>query len=154
PARTSAAAHRTPRHANLFRAAPREISTVSFHFADVQHIAPSRWRNRFMPAHRFSIGQFECLIVKAGGKPLPLSYLLASVPEDQLEQATRADGIDPQALDFSMNILVVNTGRQSILIDTGVGDSNLPEKLRTEGIDPAAINTVVVTHGHGDHVGG
>jgi glyoxylase-like metal-dependent hydrolase (beta-lactamase superfamily II) len=105
-------------------------------------------------AHRFHIGQFECLVVQDHEELFPITRLLPNVPQDEIEQILRQHGYDPQALPFSMNILLVNTGRRLILVDTGIGKNSLPEKLQSQGIDPAAIDTVVVSHGHGDHVGG
>jgi glyoxylase-like metal-dependent hydrolase (beta-lactamase superfamily II) len=107
-----------------------------------------------MPAHRFRIGQFNCLIVEAMRETLAISSLLADVPKEDIEQAARQQGLDPEALDFSMNILLVDTGRHRVLIDSGIVKSNVPEMFKAEGIDPATIDKVVVTHGHGDHVEG
>ena len=64
-----------------------------------------------MPTHRLKIGQIECVIVQERKEEFPLDSLLPSIPADQLEQAARQEGLDPQALDFSINILVVRSGR-------------------------------------------
>jgi glyoxylase-like metal-dependent hydrolase (beta-lactamase superfamily II) len=34
------------------------------------------------------------------------------------------------------------------------GAGNLPEVLQENGVEPASIDRVIITHGHGDHVGG
>src|SRR5260370_3530924 len=61
------------------------------------------------------------------------------------------------------NPLVVDTGRQRILVDTGFGEKlgpsfgSFPEleaNLRRAGITPESIDLVATSHGHLDHIGG
>lgn len=54
---------------------------------------------------------------------------------------------------------MVDTGRQRVLVDTGAGGmapttGNLIPNLQAEGIAPEEIDTVILTHGHPDHIGG
>ena len=63
---------------------------------------------------------------------------------------------------LEQNITVVNTGSNLAIIDTGMGASKmfgdnqgrLPANLKAAGIDPAAIDTVILSHCHPDHAGG
>ena len=62
-------------------------------------------------------------------------------------------------LGFSVNILLVETGAKRVLIDTGNGldpadPGRLLDTLRKANITPESIDTVVITHYHGDHIGG
>src|SRR5262245_13573780 len=108
------------------------------------------------PAHRFRIGQVECLVFKVGGGPRTLKSFLSSIPDSDLEQAAQEYGLDPNDVDFSLNVPLFKLGSQIILVDTGLppGQSDLPSQLRAEGIDPAAINLVIISHTHMDHMGG
>jgi glyoxylase-like metal-dependent hydrolase (beta-lactamase superfamily II) len=60
----------------------------------------------------------------------------------------------------SVNAFLVNTGAKLILIDTGAGNAFGPtlgfavRNLKAAGYDPADVDKVLLTHMHGDHLGG
>lgn len=93
---------------------------------------------------RLDIGGFRCRVISDG---------TIEVPAPPLSGAGRGELMD-------VSCLLMENGRQKILIDTGCGDGfqasagKLVQNLRKEGIDPADINTIIYTHGHTDHVGG
>jgi len=105
-------------------------------------------------AHRFPVGEFECFVIQDKEQKLPVSFLLSDGPKDELERVARQHNINPDSIDFSINILVVKIGSHVILVDTGQADESLPDKLKAIGVDAAAIDRIIVTHGHGDHVNG
>jgi glyoxylase-like metal-dependent hydrolase (beta-lactamase superfamily II) len=120
-----------------------------------EELVPSRYALR--------IGEIEVLVVSDGVLPLPTKML-----GHNADPAVRAAWLDdmflPQdAFDWSLNVVVVRTGSQTILIDAGLGldpDLNLPragqlvKRLEAAGIDLASVTDVVLTHMHMDHVGG
>lgn len=52
------------------------------------------------------------------------------------------------------NALVVEAGATRILVDCGFGPRELSRRLGRLGLAPTDIDAVLVTHEHGDHVGG
>ena len=68
---------------------------------------------------------------------------------------------DPHVPDVADTGFLVNTGKQLILVDVGAGTwwgggafGRLAGSLRSAGYTPEAVNLVLVTHLHSDHVGG
>jgi glyoxylase-like metal-dependent hydrolase (beta-lactamase superfamily II) len=51
------------------------------------------------------------------------------------------------------NTFLIRTGEKNILVDTGFGGA-LFDHLKTLGVDPAQVDAVLLTHMHGDHIGG
>lgn len=52
------------------------------------------------------------------------------------------------------NALVVESGRTRVLIDCGFGPRELTTRLARLGLVPEDLDAILVTHEHGDHVGG
>lgn len=52
-----------------------------------------------------------------------------------------------------LGIFVVKKGADVLLIDTGIG-GKLLDRLQTIGIKPEEVKNILLTHSHGDHVGG
>ncbi|MFP3881752.1 MAG: MBL fold metallo-hydrolase [Actinomycetota bacterium] len=48
----------------------------------------------------------------------------------------------------------VSTPAEAVLFDTGGDGRVLLANMRTTGLDPVDIDRVVISHGHGDHLGG
>jgi glyoxylase-like metal-dependent hydrolase (beta-lactamase superfamily II) len=62
------------------------------------------------------------------------------------------------------NPIVLNTGAKLVLVDMGTGEANyiaskgvagqLLANMAAAGIDPKAIDTIIISHYHGDHING
>lgn len=118
-------------------------------------LVPSRYALR--------IGEIDVLVVSDGVLPLPTQML-----GHNAQPADRAAWLEemflpPDAFDWPLNVVVVRSGDQTILIDAGLGadpDLHLPRagqlimRLEAAGIDLASVTDVVLTHMHMDHIGG
>jgi glyoxylase-like metal-dependent hydrolase (beta-lactamase superfamily II) len=118
-------------------------------------LVPSRYAVR--------VGEIDVLVVSDGVLPLP-TKMLGHNADAASRAAWLTDMFLPQdAFDWSLNVVVVRSGNQTILIDAGLGldpNLNLPragqliKRLESAGIDLASVTDVVLTHMHMDHIGG
>jgi len=112
----------------------------------------------------FQVGTFECIVVSDGtfAYPHPAQIFFVNAPKERLEQVLREHNLDPEQWEHYLSpylSLVINTGQHRVLVDTGAGGlepttGKLIPKLPAEGIAPEDIDTVILTHGHPDHIGG
>src|SRR5271170_6311014 len=113
--------------------------------------------------YRFKIGDFQATVISDGSGQLPIRPILAmNVSEAELAPVLKANFMEP-VIQITNNILVVDTGGERILVDTGFGEKlgpsfgsfpGLEANLRRAGITPESIDLVVTSHGHLDHIGG
>ncbi len=111
-------------------------------------------------SHRFMVGDIECTAVADGTLPYTADALFVNAPKESVEQVVREHELRPEEIPVSFTALVINTGRQRVLVDTGLGAGGAPGagellgNLRAEGIGSEDIHTVILTHGHPDHISG
>ena len=112
---------------------------------------------------RFGIGDFQATIVSDGSLGLgdPKQWFLGLKP-GEMEAVFRDNFLDETTVTLAENIMVLNTGSRLVIFDTGTGGApslgptagKLMDNLKSAGIDPAAIDDVILTHGHPDHIFG
>jgi len=76
---------------------------------------------------------------------------------EAVAEVLRAAGLPDDRISVSVDALVVRTAGRIVLIDTGNGPKAhgvLPASLGLAGIAPSQVTDVLITHSHGDHVGG
>jgi len=111
--------------------------------------------------YALKIGEIDVLVVSDGVLTLP-GAMLAHNAEPAVRAAWLNDNfLPPDAFDWALNVVVVRSGGQTILIDAGMGAEfplpragQLIKRLEAAGIDLASVTDVVLTHMHMDHVGG
>src|SRR2546421_10893396 len=74
-----------------------------------------------------------------------------------VSELLRAAGAPTDRITLSVNALLLRTGRRVLLLDTGIGPTGhggLLASLGQAGVPPSAVTDVLITHTHGDHIGG
>jgi len=108
--------------------------------------------------HRMKLGNFEVTTLLDGYVDSD-PKLMAADPEliaTLLEAAHLPNG----PIRLSVNAFLINTGEKLVLIDSGAAKlmgpnlGRLPESFATAGVDRAQVDEVLITHMHGDHIGG
>jgi glyoxylase-like metal-dependent hydrolase (beta-lactamase superfamily II) len=111
-----------------------------------------------------TLGDFELSIVSDGTYPLDGGAFFGVVPKVMWSRKAAVD--EKNFITAGLNSLLIRTGAQNILVETGIG-SKLPDKmvkvygqpakllenLAATGVAPDKIDIVINTHLHFDHCG-
>ena|SRR5689334_17258484 len=120
----------------------------------LDELVPSRYA--------LQVGDLEVLVISDGMLPIPAATMAYNADSTELAGWLDDMFLPPDVLDWPLNVAVVRSGSQTILIDAGLGAEfpdfpragQLALRLQAAGIDPASVTDVVLTHMHMDHVGG
>ena len=116
--------------------------------------------------YQFHVGNFKCTAVndcKDLMMTLSPRFGLSNASEEELFQVAQEHGFEPDEWEREafINCLLVDTGSRRILFDVGMGTpnvlpstGNLRPALQSAGIAAEDVDTVILTHGHWDHVAG
>lgn len=107
---------------------------------------------------KFHVGDHEIVVLSDGATAFPSEFLMVGVEEGERLEACERWGFDPEAMGSNMNCVYINNNGESLLFDTGAGQTlpgcgTLPESLEAAGIDPDTVDKVIHTHLHLDHLG-
>lgn len=117
-----------------------------------------------MDNQSISLGDFELTLISDGTYVGDGGAFFGIIPKTMWQRKTRPD--DLNRITVSCNSIVVRTGKQTILIETGIGNKlsektksfflpqeKLLESLHTAKVVPEEIDIVINTHLHFDHCG-
>ncbi|WP_416915521.1 MAG: MBL fold metallo-hydrolase [Roseicyclus sp.] len=110
----------------------------------------------FARHRRFMIGGFEVTTILAGTTPReePQGIFGMNVSPEEFAAVSEANFLSTDVAQFYFTPTVVNTGSELILFDTGLNGAATTGALAAAGYAPDQIDIVVLTHMHGDHIGG
>lgn len=115
--------------------------------------------------YRYKVGSFEVTVVTDGVVQFPVTDALVLNVKKEEVAATLAAAFMPKGVYVvPFSPILVNTGAKLAVIDTGVGETSYSTSkgangqfltnLAAAGIDPKAVDAVIISHYHVDHLSG
>lgn len=122
--------------------------------APTEELVPSRYAVR--------VGEIDVLVISDGVLPLPTQTMSTNATPAARAAWFKEMFLGPDAFDWALNVLVVRSGEQVILVDAGLGGQfpgfpragQFPQRLEAAGIALSSVTDIVITHMHMDHIGG
>ena len=85
---------------------------------------------------------------------------IANASVEEVKAAMVKAGLSPDFVSIPFTVLVIKTGGKTIMCDSGTGGQvqptagKLAANMKAAGIDPAKIETILISHCHPDHIFG
>src|SRR5215471_9480711 len=118
-------------------------------------------RNQGPGVYRHNLGDTQLTALFDGIWYLPIDdKFVRNASGAEVNDALAAAFLPPNVLPISFTALLVNTGTKVILIDTGTAGQitdtagSLLDNLYVADTDPKAIDTILISHFHPDHIDG
>ncbi len=124
----------------------------------------TRGYTKNLPMQRMNLADFELTAVSDGLYRLDGGAFFGIIPKSMWSKKVQAD--ENNLVPVGLNSIVVQTGKQTVLIETGIGNklsekmqmiygqpAKLLENLSAAGISPEEIDIVINSHLHFDHCG-
>jgi glyoxylase-like metal-dependent hydrolase (beta-lactamase superfamily II) len=89
-----------------------------------------------------------------------LPAFIANASVDDVKEAMVKAGLPADFVSIPFTVVVVKNGGKTILCDSGTGGQVQPtagkmmSNMKAAGIDPASIDTILISHFHPDHIFG
>lgn len=122
--------------------------------------APAAETPASQDVHAFQVGQLQAWALRDGGMALPVdSAALPWSDRAAIAEVLTAAGQPADAVSLSIQPLLVRDGDRLVLIDAGAGgqmdtQNLLVASLAAAGFQPGDITDILISHAHGDHIGG
>ncbi|WP_299044250.1 MBL fold metallo-hydrolase [uncultured Tateyamaria sp.] len=108
------------------------------------------------PYRRVKVGTFEVTTLLAGTRSVegPHSIFGLNVDADTFNTVSAEAGLSTDAAQFFFTPTLVNNGTELVLFDTGLSGAGTVAAIEAAGYTADQVDKVVITHMHGDHIGG
>src|SRR5262245_45561701 len=115
--------------------------------------------------YRYKVGSIEITVVTDGAFANPLTdTFIRNVKKDEVNKTLEAMHLPKDKVVVPYTPIAVNTGSKLVVIDTGLGPARYEQSkgtvgqfqinLAAAGLDAKAVDTVIISHFHGDHING
>ncbi len=110
--------------------------------------------------YKYKVGDITVTAINDGFFNRPLEGFIRNAELPAVQSAMSAAFLPTNAVPIPFNTLVVETGGKVVLLDTGNGNVGAPTSgtwmtnFKAAGFDPAKVDSVVISHFHGDHING
>jgi glyoxylase-like metal-dependent hydrolase (beta-lactamase superfamily II) len=110
--------------------------------------------------YRYKAGDLQVTAINDGFAMRPIAGFIRNAELPAVQAAMADAGLSGDAFPIPFTTLVVNDGRRLTLLDTGNGNMGAPtsgrwmENFRAAGFAPEQVDSIVISHFHGDHING
>jgi glyoxylase-like metal-dependent hydrolase (beta-lactamase superfamily II) len=115
--------------------------------------------------YRYKVGSIEVTVVTDGANKFKFADdHVTNKKRDEINAALEAAYYEKDMMTTPYNPVVVNSGSKLVVIDTGTSEANFERSkgtagqfqrnLAAAGIDRNAVDAVIISHYHGDHING
>ena len=155
----------TRRHV-LAGAAAASAATALTPLANTPAFAAAPQAGKQAPGwYRYKVGSYEITVATDGKNTFKLpDTFVVNAKKDQVNEALAAAHMEKDMMTIPYSPIVINTGSKLVVMDTGTGEGNFERSkgmggqfhanLKAAGIDRNAVDIVVISHFHGDHING
>ncbi|MFA4949744.1 MBL fold metallo-hydrolase [Brevundimonas sp.] len=129
--------------------------------AETPGAAPAASTQAANEAFAFKIGALDAYALQDGSLSVPNNGEVLAIGEAKadVDALLTANGLPTDTLGLSIQPLLVKMGDKVVLFDTGAGgqmgtEGELLTSLTAAGVQPGQVTDILISHAHGDHVGG